>query len=843
MGEKKVIIVESPTKAKTIRNFLGSDCTVVASNGHVRTLPKNDLCIDVKNGYRPKYIIDETKEKIISQIKGELKGAQELILATDEDREGESISWHLVEVLKPSVPYRRMVFHEITKKAILEAFGNGRGLDMNLVHAQEARRVLDRLYGYTISPVLWSKLSNKSLSAGRVQSPGLRLIVDREKTRLTFKKSEYWDVKATFHEGFSAAIESVDGLKVADGKDFDSETGAYCGSSKVVLLSKDDAKALVDSLQNSDFSVLDIKEKQVSQRPYPPFITSTLQQEGNRKLHLSAKDTMKIAQSLYENGFITYMRTDSPALSQEGINAAREAVLGLYGNDFLPERPRQYSAKSTNAQEAHEGIRPSGEHFRRPEETGLSGKELDLYTLIWKRTLASQMNNALKQNTSVQIGARCSDGKSTLFSATGVRIEFPGFLRVYVEGSDDPSAALEDKESPLPRLAVGQVLSCSKLESVGHETKEPNRYTEASLVQTLEKLGIGRPSTYASIIDRLFEKNYIVREGGTLVPTFVGFGVVQLLEGYFSDRIDYGFTRDMEDGLDLIAEGKLDELKFLQDFYEGVHGLEKQVKDNKVSINSKDVKKLSLPQLSEDNCINLGPYGPYVKSNDGKFISIPKDWIPASVTDEMVSKLKETGNGEGEGRANSPELMGTTSSGMPVLYCTGKFGDYWQLGDKSQTSDVKRFKVPKKYIGNRTAPIEDVLKYFGLPITIGASETGEPITADIGKYGPYVKCGGDFRSVKDSDDLFKMTEQEARELFSTPKEMSKKVSARSASRSSSQAVVDFGDHEGKPLGIYHGRYGFYLRHGSDNVRIAKEYQQNEEACKSMSKETAVSFLK
>lgn len=842
MGEKKVIIVESPTKAKTIRGFLDSDCSVVASNGHVRTLPKNDLCIDVKNGYKPKYILDETKEKIISQIKGELKGAKELILATDEDREGESISWHLVQVLNPSVPYRRMVFHEITKKAILEAFKNGRDLDMNLVHAQEARRVLDRLYGYTISPVLWSKLSNKSLSAGRVQSPGLRLIVDREKTRLTFKRSEYWDVKATFSEGFSAAIESIDGLKVADGKDFDSETGAYCGSSKVVLLSKEDAQSIVDSLETSEFKVLDIKEKQVSQRPYPPFITSTLQQEGNRKLRLSAKDTMKIAQSLYENGFITYMRTDSPTLSQEGINAAREAVRSLYGSDFLPEQSRQYTAKGSNAQEAHEAIRPSGEHFRRPEETGLSGKELDLYTLIWKRTLASQMNNALKQNTSVQIGAACRDGRSTLFTATGVRIEFPGFLRVYVEGSDDPSAALEDKESPLPRLEVGQVLSCRQLEGVGHETKEPNRYTEASLVQALEKLGIGRPSTYASIIDRLFEKNYIVRESGTLVPTFVGFGVVQLLEKYFSDRVDYGFTRDMEDGLDLIAEGKLDELRFLEDFYEGEHGLQKQVSENKVSINAKDVKKLSLPQLSDENSINLGPYGPYVKSDDGKFVSIPKDWTPAMVTDEMISNLRANGGADSQ-RANAPELIGTTSAGVPVLYCTGKFGDYWQLGDKSQTSDVKRFKVPRKYIGNRNANIDDIVRYFDLPITIGASETGEPIVVDIGKYGPYVKCGGDFRSVKDPDELFRITEQEARKLFSTPKESSRKAGSKTSSRSSSQPVVDFGDHEGKPLGIFHGRYGFYLRHGSDNIRIAKEYQQNEEACKAMTKETAISFLK
>ena len=845
MGDKKVIIVESPTKARTIRNFLGPDCVVVASNGHVRTLPKNDLCIDIKNGYTPKYILDESKEKIISQIKSELKGANELILATDEDREGESISWHLVQVLKPTMPQRRMVFHEITKKAIQEAFAHGRDIDMNLVHAQEARRVLDRLYGYTISPVLWSKLSNKSLSAGRVQSPGLRLIVDRERTRLSFKKSEYWDVKATFDEGFYASIESINSLKVADGKDFDSDTGKYTGSKKVILLSKEDAQKIVDGLAKSQFTVTDIKEKQVSQRPFPPFITSTLQQEGNRKLHLSTKDTMKIAQSLYENGFITYMRTDSPTLSQEGINGARESVAKLYGSDYLPSEARQYTAKSSNAQEAHEAIRPSGEHFRHPDATGLSGRELDLYTLIWKRTLASQMSNAVKQNTGVSIQAKTVEGDEVVFTANGVRIEFPGFMRVYVEGSDDPNAALEDKETPLPKLAVNQALSTKKVEGLSHETKEPNRYTEASLVQTLEKLGIGRPSTYATIIDRLFEKNYIIRENGTLVPTFIGFGVVQLLESYFSDRIDYGFTRDMEDGLDKIAEGQLDELQFLKDFYEGEHGLEKQVKANKMTINSKDVKKLVLPQLSEENQINLGPYGPYVKNEEGKFVSVPKDWTPASVQNDLVEKLRTQGNSDSEGKSNAPETIGTTKEGLPVLYCTGKYGDYWQLGDKSQTNEVKRFKVPKKYIGNKAVALDTVLKFFSLPISIGKSEAGELITADVGKYGPYVKCGNDFRSVKDPEQLFDLTEESARAIFSVPKESTKKASsAHTARRNTSlAAVVDFGDYEGKNLGIYHGRYGYYLRHGETNVRIPKEYQQDEEACKAMTKETAITFLK
>ncbi|MGP1508883.1 MAG: type I DNA topoisomerase [Sphaerochaeta sp.] len=853
MADKKVIIVESPTKARTIRRFLGPDCTVVASNGHIRTLPKNDLCIDVKNGYKPKYIIDETKEKVISQIKSELKGADELILATDEDREGESISWHLVEVLKPKMKTRRMVFHEITKKAILEAFEKGRDLDMNLVHAQEARRVLDRLFGYTISPVLWSKLSNKSLSAGRVQSPGLRLVVDRERTRLSFKKSEYWDIKATFTEGFGAVIDSIDGLRVANGKDFDSESGLYTGSSKVILLSAEDAKALAAALKDSSFVIRDVKNKQVTQRPAPPFITSTLQQEGNRKLHMSAKDTMRVAQSLYENGYITYMRTDSPTLSQEGINAAREAALALYGSDFVPEKSRQYAAKSSNAQEAHEAIRPAGEHFRTPEQTGLSGRELELYTLIWKRTLASQMTDARKLNTTVVIEAKATDGRIAVFTTTGIRIDFPGFIRVYVEGTDDPDAALEDKESLLPALVEGQILNAERIEEVYHETKEPNRYTEAALVQALEKLGIGRPSTYASIIDRLFEKNYVIRDNGTLEPTFIGCGVIQLLEQYFQDRIDYGFTSDMETGLDEIAEGKLDELQFLKNFYEGEGGLEQQVKNSKARINSREVKRLSLPQVSEENSIFLGPYGPYVKGTDGKFISVPGEWTPAAVTDEMLEKLAKDGNPNTASKNNAPEKIGETKDGRSILYCTGKFGDYWQIGDISKAEDVKRFKVPKEYVGNRNLDTALILKYFSLPRIVGTNEAGETITADMGKYGPFIKCANDFRNVKESKVLFDINEEEARAIFDKPKETSRKsasggktsAAGSSPAKRSSAAVpvVDFGEHEGQRLGIFRGRYGYYLKYGDRNIRIAREYQQDEEACKAMTRETAISFIK
>lgn len=846
MPEKKLIIVESPTKAKTIRKFLGSDCTVVASNGHIRTLPKNDLCIDIKNGYKPKYIIDETKEKVIAQIKNEMKGASELILATDEDREGESISWHLVEVLKPTMKRRRMVFHEITKKAILEAFENGRDIDMNLVHAQEARRVLDRLYGYTISPVLWTKLSNKSLSAGRVQSPGLRLVVDRERTRLTFEKSEYWDLKATFtptsRETFTATIESVDNRRVANGKDFDSETGKYNGSSRVVLLNKETAEELKQALKTSVFTVREVKEKSVTQRPAPPFITSTLQQEGNRKLHLSARDTMKIAQNLYEQGYITYMRTDNPALSQEGIRAAREAALGLYGPEFVPSDSRQYSAKSALAQEAHEAIRPSGEHFVAPENTGLSGRELALYTMIWKRTLASQMKNAQKLNTTVTIDATTEDGRCVVFTATGVRIQFPGFIRVYVEGSDDPDAAMEDKEMVLPPLAAGQVITSSNIESVAHQTKEPNRFTEASLVQSLEKLGIGRPSTYATIIDRLIEKKYVIRDNGNLVPTFIGLGVIQLLERYFADRIDYDFTSDMESSLDKIAQGQLDELSFLKSFYEGDTGLDKQVNDNKVKIVSKDVKRLEIPKISEENSIYLGPYGPYVKSSEGKFISVPKDWTPASVTNEKISALISGGLSGADKHSTGPTKIGETPEGLPLFYCTGRFGDYWQIGDRSQSKSIQRYKVPKDLIGQKELPADQVLRFFALPRTVGVTSSGDTITADIGRFGPYIKCGTEFRNIKDSDTIFSITEDQARALLDTPKEKSKSTRTKSSTPKTAP-LIDFGDQDGKNLAIYHGRYGFYLKHGDKNISLPKPLQNDESACKALSKETAISFLK
>ncbi|MGM0675197.1 MAG: type I DNA topoisomerase, partial [Spirochaetota bacterium] len=582
MSERVLVIVESPTKARTIKRFLPKNYHVEASIGHVRDLPQRAsdvpkrlkqedwarLGIDVENDFTPLYILPKGKTKIIRELKAKLKESDALVLATDEDREGESISWHLVEVLKPKVPIRRMVFHEITKNAIEESLENYREIDMSLVKAQETRRILDRLYGFTLSPLVWKKIAY-GLSAGRVQSPGLRLIVERERERIRFNKSVYWDLKAELSSPkdeagavFEARLATVDGKRVAGGKDFDSTTGEL-SKADVRVLSKEEAEALTEKLKQTDWTVKEVTEKETTSRPAPPFITSSLQQEANRKLGMSARDTMRTAQKLYEEGLITYMRTDSPHLSGEAIGGARRTVEERYGEEYLFERPRQFSSKA-RAQEAHEAIRPAGSAFTDPARSNLSGKDRALYEMIWKRTLATQMADAKKLQVSARIEAdECE------FTAGGTRILFPGFLRVYVEGKDDPDAALDDKEVLLPDLSEGQNLDLHGLEPLYHETKPPARFTEASLVQRLEREGIGRPSTYASIISTLYERGYVRRQGTALVPTFTGFAVTQLLERHFHYLIEYGFTSAMENALDEIAYGERDSLQYLKDFYLG----------------------------------------------------------------------------------------------------------------------------------------------------------------------------------------------------------------------------------------------------------------------------------
>lgn len=846
MPEEKstLIIVESPTKARTIKRFLPENCVVLASCGHIRALPEDSLAIDVEHGYKPKFVIIDGKQKIISQIKAELRKASDLILATDDDREGESISWHLVDVLKPSVPYRRMVFHEITRSAIAEAFKGGREIDLNLVKAQEARRVLDRLYGYTVSPILWKKLSNKKLSAGRVQSPGLRLIVDRERQRLAFKKGFYWGLKARLGcEGgsFEARLARVDGQKVADGKEFDQESGEYLGRKGVVLLDETAAEALRGRLEAASWKVGEVRSKTAFQKPAPPFTTSTLQQEGNIKLRYSAKDTMKIAQSLYEKGFITYMRTDSPSLSKEGTFAARAAAEALYGKDCLPPQPRFYKARSANAQEAHEAIRPAAVNgaFAAPEETGLAGKELSLYRLIFKRAVASQMADARKLTTTVEVEA---DG--ALFEASSTAVEFPGFLKVYGVGAgQDEGDGQGEAQGRLPDLEKGAALELLGLEPVSHETKMPVRFTEASLVQTLEKMGIGRPSTYAQIIGRIMEKNYVVKEGNALVPTFFGFAVVQLLESSFGALVDYDFTKNMEGDLDSIASGEIDEVAYLRRFYEGPEGLKALCDSILKAVDSKEAKRIALPGLPEDTPVMVGPYGPYFVSG-GAMVSIPDKLVPALLTPEKIEELKASPRG---GAAAGPEVVGTDpATGRNVYLCDGRFGPYWQLGEAQGRSKPPRFSVPKGMAG-KDVPLETVLKLLSLPTPLGKSPEGKEVSIGAGKFGPYVVCDGEYRSVPGFDVLFGLTLEAALDLLAAPKPASRSRGARQprASRAPKEAlpIVDFGLYEGKPLVLLNGRYGYYLKHGTENHGLPAALRNNEEACRNLGLEEAASYLK
>ncbi|WP_321300668.1 type I DNA topoisomerase [uncultured Sphaerochaeta sp.] len=833
-----LIIVESPTKARTISKFLPSNCKVVASKGHIRDLPEDKMAIDVEKGFACEYQVVAGKNALIKEIKSSLKSVDKLLLATDEDREGESISWHLLEVLKPKVPHQRMVFHEITKKAITDALDHGRDLDENLVQAQESRRVVDRLYGYTLSPTLWKKLSNKRLSAGRVQSVGLRLTVDRERLRIAFSQSTYFDAKAKLQslskQAFEAKLTAYAGQAIANGKDFDSTTGEYKGKQNTLLLTEEQAKAIVKELSSAAFVVEDVQKKPFVTRPSIPFTTSTLQQDAIKKLHISASETMRIAQRLYENGYITYMRTDSPSLSQEGTNAARSLVDQLYGKEYLSPSPRYFAAKSAGAQEAHEAIRPAGERFAVPSETSLSGKDLALYELIWKRTLASQMADAKKATTTVTIKA----GNGT-FVASGTQIVFPGFIRAYVEGSDDPDAALDDKETLLPAMKAGEACSLQQLEEIAHQTKSPARYTEASLVQELEKRGIGRPSTYASIIKTLMDRKYVMKEGNALVPTFMGFAVCQFLETNFPQFIDYDFTSKMEDNLDKIAAGELDKNKFLNAFYLGDTGLENQNKLQLALDNKVVSKTLRLSQISDDNPVMIGPYGPYVVDKDGQFISLPNTWLPGTTTDEDVKTLIAEGK-----KVHVPVELGKGPvQGEPVKLMNGRFGPYWQEGDGKS---AVRASIPKwVHDADRSEDLEIASRYLALPRVLGKDEKGNEVLAQKGKYGPYISCDKKTRKLNRLDkdqQLFSITLEEALELLSKEPE---KGSGGKAGRGSAKASVikELGQFEQEPVALATGRYGFYLRFGKQNIALPNEYKKDEEKAGALTMDEAVAIIR
>ncbi|MFN6484715.1 MULTISPECIES: type I DNA topoisomerase [unclassified Nostoc] len=823
-----LVIVESPTKARTIRNYLPAGYRVEASMGHVRDLPQSaseipaavkgeswaQLGVNVDADFEPVYVVPKDKKKIVTQLKDALKDVDELILATDEDREGESISWHLYQLLKPKVPTKRMVFHEITQEAIKKALKDCRNIDEQLVRAQETRRILDRLVGYTLSPLLWKKIA-WGLSAGRVQSVAVRLLVTRERQRRAFHEGTYWDLKASLSKEktpFAAQLVTLAGTKIANGSDFDATTGQITAGRNVLLLNEDQAVALKERLTGKTWSVTEMEERPVTRKPSPPFTTSTLQQESNRKLRLSARDTMRVAQNLYEQGYITYMRTDSVHLSDQAIAAARSCVEKLYGQQYLSPQPRQYTTKSKGAQEAHEAIRPAGSTFRTPQETGLGGRELAVYDLIWKRTVACQMADSRQTQITVQLQVEDAG-----FRSSGKRIEFPGYLRAYVEGSDDPEAALEDQEVILPNLQVGDHPNCTELEAVGHETQPPARYTEATLVKTLESEGIGRPSTYASIIGTIIDKGYAHLVTNALIPTFTAFAVTDLLEKHFPDIVDPSFTSKMEQTLDDIATGEAKWLPYLQKFYLGDKGLETLVKEQESQIDATKARTVALENL--DAKVRIGKYGPYIEVVNGEGVitaSIPKDLTPADLDPKQVEVLLRQ-------KTTGPDQVGRhPETGEPIYVKIGAYGPYVQLGDKTDENPKPKQASLLKGVTPETVTLEMAVGLLALPRTLGVHPvTGGKIQASLGRFGPYVvhdqgKEGKDYRSLKAADNVLTISLERALELLSEPKK------GRSSTNSKSKAALrELGTHpeDGETINIYDGPYGPYIKHGKTNVSI------------------------
>jgi DNA topoisomerase I len=848
VSEKSLVIVESPAKAKTIAAFLGSDYIVESSIGHIRDLPRRAsdvpikykkepwarLGVDVDHDFKPLYVIDADKKEHIQRLKTLLAGAHQLYLATDEDREGESIAWHLLEVLSPKVPVLRMAFHEITKKAIEQAIQNPREIDQRLVNAQEARRILDRLYGYEVSPVLWKKVMPK-LSAGRVQSVSTRIVVEREAARMRFVVARYWDIDATFEvddeSKFTATLVGIDGQRVATGKDFDED--GKLERKDALVLSEARVSELVTALGSSSFVVRSVEQKPYKRSPAAPFMTSTLQQEASRKLRFSSARTMRAAQDLYEAGFITYMRTDSSTLSDTALTAARALIKEAYGDEYLPEKPRRYANKVKNAQEAHEAIRPAGDSFVHPSkvEAEMGGDRGKLYELIWKRTVACQMEDS--RGLSVKLGITAKvDGQDLEFAVTGNTITFPGFLRAYVEGSDDPTQELEQRERPLPLVTEGQALKGIGFEPKGHETQPPPRYTEASLVKRLEELGVGRPSTYASIISTIQQRGYVWKKGSALVPSFKAFAVVQLLEKHFADLVDYAFTARMEDELDGIAAGRQEAVPWLKRFYfgEGAEGAsegEKKKNGEPVEaralsvglrtlvaerLNEIDARAINSLPLGKDEqgrevIIRVGRYGPYLQREDVT-ASIPEDLPPDEMTLAKAHELLEAPSGD--------RLLGTDpESGLPVYVRSGRFGSYVQLGEaggkeKPRTGSLLKAMQPSEMT------LDDALKMLSLPRVVGDHpEQKQPITAQLGRYGPYISCGKDSRSLEKEEDVFSVDLPQALALLAQPKTRGQRKTA--------EPIKEIGTDEfsGGVITLREGRFGLYVTDGETNASLRK----------------------
>ncbi|MFD9077953.1 type I DNA topoisomerase [Streptomyces erythrochromogenes] len=848
-GGRRLVIVESPAKAKTIKGYLGPGYVVEASVGHIRDLPNGAaevpdkytgevrrLGVDVEHDFQPIYVVNADKKAQVRKLKELLAESDELFLATDEDREGEAIAWHLQEVLKPKVPVHRMVFHEITKDAIRDAVANPRELNQRMVDAQETRRILDRLYGYEVSPVLWKKVMPR-LSAGRVQSVATRLVVERERERIAFRSAEYWDLTGTFSTGRAgdssdpsslvARLNTVDGKRVAQGRDFGANGQL---KSEVLHLDEANARALAAALADTAFAVRSVESKPYRRSPYAPFRTTTLQQEASRKLGFGAKATMQVAQKLYENGFITYMRTDSTTLSDTAVSAARAQVTQLYGADYLPEKPRVYAGKVKNAQEAHEAIRPSGDRFRTPAETGLTGDQFRLYELIWKRTVASQMKDATGNSVTVKIGGRASDGRDAEFSASGKTITFHGFMKAYVEGADDPNAELDDRERRLPQVAEGDALAAEEITADGHATKPPARYTEASLVKELEEREIGRPSTYASIIGTILDRGYVFKKGTALVPSFLSFAVVNLLETHFGRLVDYDFTAKMEDDLDRIARGEAQSVPWLKRFYfgsedatevvpaDGDHlgGLKELVTD----LGAIDAREISSFPVGEGIVLRVGRYGPYVergeKDSEGhQRADIPDDMAPDELTVAYAEELFAKPSGEFE-------LGKDPVSGNEIVAKDGRYGPYVteilpEGTPKTGKNAVKaRTASLFKTMSLDTVTLDEALKLMSLPRVVGADAEGVEITAQNGRYGPYLKKGTDSRSLETEDQLFTITLDEALAIYAQPKQRGRAAAKPPLKELGTDPVSE------KPVVVKDGRFGPYVTDGETNATLRRD---------------------
>ncbi len=842
MSGRKLVIVESPAKARTISGYLGPEFTVEASVGHIRDLPQpselpaelkkgpyKKFAIDIESDFEPYYVVSPDKKKKVSELRKALKEADELYIATDEDREGEAIAWHLIEELKPKVPVKRMVFHEITREAIERALENTRELDTRLVDAQETRRILDRLYGYEISPVLWRKV-RQGLSAGRVQSVATRLVVDRERERMAFVAADYWDLTGTFSaddQAFEAKLSEVDGAKVATGRDF-SDAGEL-KNPKVVALDQAAAESLVTGLEGAAFAVRAVQTKPYTRRPAAPFTTSTLQQEASRKLRMSANSTMRTAQALYENGYITYMRTDSPALSGQAITAARRQATELYGADSIPEKPRFYGSRAKGAQEAHEAIRPAGDHFRTPGQVAkeLSGDQLKLYDLIWKRTVASQMDDAKGSTATIRLGAASSDGRDAEFSASGTVITFRGFLAAYEEGRDAGryEGAKAGDDARLPQVKEGDPVEGREITADGHTTNPPPRYTEASLVKTLEELGIGRPSTYAATISVITNRGYVEPRGQALVPTWLAFAVTRLLEENYASLVDYDFTAQMEADLDAIARGEAERVEWLTGFYfgrEDHEGLKKLVEDT----GDIDARAINTIELGEGIALRVGRYGPYVETtgDDGelKRASVPDDVSPDELTAAKAAELIET-------QADGDRSLGTDpESGHEIVAKVGRFGPYVTEVLPEQDPAPKKKPKPRtaslfKDMSPETVDLETALRLLSLPRVVGTVTEGEgeeakevQITAQNGRYGPYLRKGSDSRSLTSEDQIFDITLEEALEIYAQPKRGRGGAAAK-------PPLAEFGDDpvSGKPVVLKDGRFGPYVTDGTVNASLRK----------------------